>query len=47
MKKGSVLFNEKEIITVEFPFTVTVEIIGKLIKKTKQEGGEAPVGMYI
>jgi ATP-dependent Lon protease len=47
MKKGSILFDEKEIITVEFPFTVTIEIIGKLIKKTKEEGGEAPVGMYI
>ena len=45
MKKGSILFNEKEIITVEFPFTVTLEIINKLIKKTK-EGG-APFGMYI
>jgi hypothetical protein len=45
MKKGSILFNEKEIITVEFPFTVTLEIISKLIKKTK-EGG-APFGMYI
>jgi ATP-dependent Lon protease len=45
MKKGSILFNEKEIITVEFPFIVTLEIISKLIKKTK-EGG-APFGMYI
>ena len=45
MKKGSVLFNEKEIITVEFPFTVTNDIINKLIKKTKEAG--APFGMYI
>ena len=45
MKKGSVLFNEKEIINVEFPFTVTNDIVDKLIKKTKEAG--APFGMYI
>ena len=45
MKKGSVLFDKKEIINVEFPFTVTNEVIDKLIKKTK-EGG-VPFGMYV
>jgi len=46
MKKGSVLFDKKQIINVEFPFTVTKEIIDKLIKKNKT-GGSAPFGMYI
>ena len=46
MKKGSVLFDKKEIITVEFPFTVTSEIIDKLIKKTGKQG-EVPFGMYV
>ena len=45
MKKGSVLFDKKEIITVEFPFTVTIETVQKLIKKTKETS--APFGMYI
>ena len=45
MKKGSVLFDKKEIINVEFPFTVTQEIVDKLIKKSK-EGG-VPFGMYV
>jgi ATP-dependent Lon protease len=45
MKKGSVLFNKKEIITVEFPFTVTQEIINKLIKKTSESN--TPFGMYL
>ena len=45
MKKGSVLFDKKEIIHVEFPFTVTNEIIDKLIKKTKSGG--VPFGMYV
>ena len=45
MRKGSVLFNKKEIINVEFPFTVTSEIVDKLIKKTKQGG--VPFGMYV
>ena len=46
MKKGSVLFDKKEIITVEFPFTVTNEVIDKLIKKTGT-GKEVPFGMYV
>ena len=36
MKEGSALFNKEETIKVEFPFTVTKEIVGKLIKKTKE-----------
>ena len=45
MKKGSVLFDKKQIINVEFPFTVTREIVDKLIKKTNE--GQAPFGMYV
>jgi len=45
MKRGSVLFDKKEIITVEFPFTVTQDIVDKLIKKTKEDG--VPFGMYV
>ena len=46
MKEGSSLFNKEETIKVEFPFTVTKEIVDKLIKKI---GGNntPPFGMYI
>ena len=46
MKEGSSLFNKEETIKVEFPFTVTKEIVDKLIKKI---GGDKspPFGMYI
>ena len=48
MKEGSSLFNKEETIKVEFPFTVTKEIVNKLIKKIGEEGDEAPpFGMYI
>ena len=36
MKEGSSLFNKEETIKVEFPFTVTREIVDKLIKKDKE-----------
>ena len=45
MKEGSTLFNREERLKGEFPFTVTKEIIDKLIK-----GGEkstVPFGMYL
>jgi hypothetical protein len=35
MKPGSNLFEEEMSIKVEFPFTVTKDIIDKLIKKTE------------
>ena len=35
MKEGTVLFDKKESLNVEFPFTVTREIVDKLIKKTE------------
>jgi len=45
MKEGSSLFNKEETIKVEFPFTVTKEIVGKLIKQTNEN--ETPFGMYM
>ena len=45
MKEGSSLFNKEETIKVEFPFTVTKEIVDKLIKKT--ENNAIPFGMYV
>jgi len=46
MKEGSSLFNKEETLKVEFPFTVTKEIVDKLIKKT-DTGGSPPFGMYL
>ena len=45
MKAGSSLFNKEETIKVEFPFTVTKEIVDKLIKKS--ETNTIPFGMYV
>ena len=45
MKEGSSLFNKEETIKVEFPFTVTKQIVDKLIKKT--ESNTVPFGMYM
>ena len=45
MKEGSSLFNKEETIKVEFPFTVTKEIVDKLIKKTSNNA--PPFGMYV
>jgi hypothetical protein len=45
MKEGSSLFNNEEIIKVEFPFTVTKNIVDKLIKTG--ENNSPPFGMYI
>ena len=45
MKEGSSLFNKEETIKVEFPFTVTKEIVDKLIKKTATN--TIPFGMYV
>ncbi len=46
MKEGSTLFNKEETLNVEFPFTVTKEIVDKLIKKS-DTGGGIPFGMYL
>jgi len=45
MKKGSSLFSKEEIINVEFPFTVTRDIVDKLIKTTQENN--TPFGMYL
>ena len=44
MKEGSRLFNKEETIKVEFPFTVTKNIVDKLVKKS--DDNEVPFGMY-
>ena len=46
MKDGCSLFNKEETLKVEFPFTVTKEIVDKLIKKSK-EGSDVLSSMYI
>ena len=45
MKAGSSLFNKEETIKVDFPFTVTNEIVDKLVKKTNED--TTPFGMYL
>ena len=44
VKSGSKLFNKELSLKVEFPFTVTQDVIDKLIKKNN--GDVAPYGMY-
>ena len=46
MKEGSALFNKEESLKVEFPFTVTKEVVDKLIKKSK-EGNDVLASLYI
>ena len=38
-------FNKEETIKVKFPFTVSKEIVEKLVKK--QNESDAPFGMYL
>ena len=45
MPEGTDLFEKEKTLKVEFPFTVTKEVVDKLIKK--QEGNGAPYGMYL
>ena len=45
MKEGSSLFNKEETIKVKFPFTVSKEIVEKLVKKPNED--ETPFGMYL
>jgi ATP-dependent Lon protease len=46
MKPGSNLFESEMSLTVEFPYTVTKEIVDKLIKK-EQENVSALYSMYV
>ena len=45
MKQDSSLFDKKETIKVAFPFTVTPEVVNKLIKQNEKE--RIPFGLYI
>ena len=45
MKKDSTIFDKKDTIKVSFPFTVTPEVINKLIKQNETE--KIPYGLYI
>ena len=45
MKEGSTLFNKNEVIKIEYPFTVTKDIVDKLIKKN--DDNTIPFGMYM
>ena len=45
MKKDSKLFDGEAVLHVEFPYTITVEIVKKLIKTT--ETNTVPFGMYL
>jgi ATP-dependent Lon protease len=46
MKPGSNLFKKEQTLEVEFPLTVTIDIIKKLIK-TNETKNNTPFGMYI
>ena len=46
MKPESALFKEEKSLNVEFPFTVTPEIVDKLIKK-ESEGNDNWKRMYM
>ena len=45
MKKDSKLFEKETTFEVSFPFTVTVDIAKKLVKKDDRNG--IPYGMYL
>ena len=47
MKADSKLFKDDTAILVEFPFTVTIKIVDKLIKKEKEEGNDNWKRMYM
>jgi hypothetical protein len=46
MKPGSNLFEEDMSLKVEFPFTVTKDVVDKLIKKERNDN-MALSGMYV
>ena len=45
MKPGSSLFENEQVMKVTFPFTVTAERLGKLVKKG--DTSTVPFGMYM
>jgi len=44
MKPGTNLFEQEMSLNIEFPLTVTIDIVNKLLKKNKEE--RVPYGMY-
>lgn len=44
MKPGSNLFEQDMSLNIEFPLTVTIDIVNKLIKKENKSS--VPYGMY-
>jgi ATP-dependent Lon protease len=45
MKKGTKLFDKQETLEISFPFTVSKEVVEKLIKKNTTQS--VPFGMYV
>ena len=45
MKPDSKLFDGEAVIKVEYPFTITQDVVKKLIKKNEKAG--IPFGMYL
>ena len=45
MKPGTTLFDKQQTLEVSFPFTVTKDVVDKLLKR--DESGRPPFGMYI
>jgi ATP-dependent Lon protease len=47
VKPGTTLFDKENTLAVEFPFTVTCDIINNLIKKDDSGLGKAAINMYL
>ena len=47
VKPGTTLFDKESTLVVEFPFTVTCDIINNLIKKDDSGLGKAAINMYL
>ncbi len=45
MKKDSKMFDGETVLNIEFPYTITVETVKKLIKSS--EKNTVPFGMYL
>jgi ATP-dependent Lon protease len=47
VKPGTTLFEKDNTLVVQFPFTVTNEIVNNLIKKDESGIGKAAINMYL
>ena len=47
MRPGSNLFGDQMTLKVEFPFTITKDIVDKLIKKNELSGHSSFNNMYV